>query len=85
MRTADMTRTALRNISTAPSQLDQARKQARTGNCVVGFLTQLGAQVSFPTDSATGDTWPVCKLGVEALYEAQELVESQGRRFEVLA
>ena len=79
-RTNDTTRTGLRNLPSAPSLLDQARKQARLHDCVVGFVTQHGAQIAFPTDSATGSIWPV-----ENLMDAQVEQEARGWKFEVLA
>jgi len=79
MRTTDFTRTGCRNIPTAASKLDQARKQARLHDCVVGFVTQGAAQIAFPTDSQTGDIWPV-----ENLMDAQTEQEARGWTFELL-
>ncbi len=78
-RTIDTTRTGLRNIPSAPSLLDQARKQARLHDCVVGFVTQGAAQIAFPSDSQTGDIWPV-----ENLMDAQAEQEARGWKFELL-
>ena len=77
--TVDLTRTALKNIPSAPSLLDQARKQARLHDCVVGFVTQGAAQIAFPTDFQTGDIWPV-----ENLMDAQTEQEARGWSFELL-
>jgi hypothetical protein len=79
MRNADPTRTACRNIPTAASQLDKARKMAREMDCVVGFVGASGAQLAFPSDSQTGSIWLV-----ESLLDAEAEVVAKGWEFALL-
>ena len=85
MRTTDITRTACRNIPSAPSMLDRARTQARTNGTAVWWATQHGAQFAFPTDFKTGETWPMRSLGYESILEAEDALMSKGWTVEGLA
>lgn len=76
---------AVGNIPSAPSMLDRARKQARTNGTVVWWATQHGAQFAFPSDSRTGETWPMHSLGYESILEAEDALMSKGWTVEGLA
>lgn len=77
-QTSCPTSTGARNISAAPSLLDRARKQARENGSVVWFATQHGAQFCFPSDSRTGETWPLYALGYESIPEAESALMGKG-------
>jgi hypothetical protein len=83
-QTACPTSTGARNISTAPSQLDRARAQARANNTVVWWITEKGAQLAFPSDSRTGEIWPIYTLGYGSVAEAEFDLERKGCRMEGL-
>lgn len=79
MRTTDLTRTGARNISAAPSLLDKARATAKETGLAVIWTTAHGASVAFPTDSATGDTWPC-----ESVLDAQQWLTESGWKYVML-
>jgi hypothetical protein len=55
MQTTDTTRAGLRNIPSAPSRMDNARKQARANNCAVMYRGSHSWRTAMPTDMSTGD------------------------------
>ena len=72
-KTADMTSTGARNVPSAPSLMDRARKQARESDTAVYYITPFGAGVSFPTDYWGGHIW-----AFGSTIEAQEWLTAQG-------
>jgi len=55
MQTTDTTRTGLRNIPSAPSLMDRARKQSKANGTAVMYRTAFGFRTALPQDGP-GDT-----------------------------